>query len=278
MIFTKFKSVNEVDLVSDIGNINFDEFIPVKTSIPMVIAIEHFMINDNDEQWNDVRYLINSAIDKKELFHCLSEERRSLYEISNHFVPEEILIPENCKQIKDHFADIKQRFLYKWGEIPKINILIYQNYFDCSDLRKLQLKLYDLLYEKGLNVNKVDLYSLTDELKLNEHNILLSSSSFNFLNLDDISLFFGDKREIYRSDTKALIEIRTLLAKGKLETNKERRAALYKKVIQLIYQNQIIFPLAITNEYYFIKQDTIEPNSFLNNFFQPAYENLRQKW
>lgn len=276
LIFTKYKSIDELDICSEIEFSNSKQLIPLKTPIPMTIAIEYFTLNDNDMIWRDLRTLVNLVIDKENLVSCLSEDRIQLYKISNNFVPKSILPIVYNKYNYDDIFEAKKKFIDKWGEIPRVNVLIYKNYSEKSDLRKLQLKLYNTLYEKGFDVKKVSLTTLTQKLNSNELNLLVSSSSFNYLNPDDISLFFGDNKEIYRADTKELKLIRKLIKKAKQTENEKEILKIYIKVVELVNETQIIFPIATTNEYYFIRENKICPDSFLNNFFQPAYEYLKE--
>lgn len=274
LLFIAYQNISEVDLLAEVETVSQGDFALLPSPINVTIAIEYFMLNDNDEIWKDLRQLISTAIYESDILSSLSIEEKELYIPSKNFVPDKI-IPKVTNGYKDtqlDFDDVKQDFLKKWGGIPGLSVIIYENYTEQSNLRKMQYELYNILLEKGFNVIKTNMSSLSQEISENQQHILVSSSSFNYNSPEDLSLFFSSDKEIYRAKTRELTYIRKLLKEGKKEKNLVKRNKLYQEIEHLIMQNKIVAPLALTYEYYLYRPSKFDGESFFGDFHQPAYE------
>ncbi len=274
--FIAFKDPNEIDLISDQEYISDKEFEYSPSAAMMTIAIEHYSLNDNDAQWHDLRHLINEGINKKELLESLPNDKKKYYTIANQFLPSIIgSFSKSEYKLNNNFEQKKEAFLSKWKTIPEINVLIYTAYSVTSDLYFLQTVLFEKLRKIGLPVSVLKIDSLDQELDITKHHVLLSSSAFNFCDPEDLSLFLMPSNEIYRSHSNPLCQIRSLLSEGRKNIDMKARNRTYKKLINVLDQSALIYPIAYTNEFSFIRRNIIEPSSFYGENIHPFYESLQ---
>ncbi|AOC90116.1 ABC transporter substrate-binding protein [Bacillus amyloliquefaciens] len=275
--FVVYTDVSQVDLLTEVENQTENEFEILKSPISVTIAIEYFVLHDKDKMWKELRSLINLALNKEDILSSIPQTERSIYSPTHSFLPVTILDVPNYEEelINLNFQVAKENYLLRWGYIPQLSIIVYNNYSEHSHLRKMQNKLYNLLSAKGFDVVKTELSSLSESLLDTQQHILVSSSSFNYNDPEDLSLFFSSDKEIYRANTGTLINIRGLLKDAKKEININKRNKMYRKVEELVIENSLVFPIALTYESYLFRKSKIDGKSFFHQFYQPAYEYIK---
>ncbi|AKI91088.1 ABC transporter substrate-binding protein [Bacillus subtilis] len=273
--FVVYTDMSQVDMLTEVENQTENEFEILKSPINVTIAIEYFILHDEDDMWKELRSLINLAINKEDILSSIPKTERSIYSPTHSFLPVTILDVPNNEEELTNFQVAKENFLLKWGYIPQLSIIIYDNYTEHSHLRKMQNKLYNLLSAKGFDVVKTRLSSLNESLLNTQQHILISSSSFNYNDPEDLSLFFSSDKEIYRANTATLINIRGLLKEAKKEINIKKRNKMYREVEGLVIENSLVFPIALTYESYLFRKSKMDGKSFFRQFYQPAYEYIK---
>lgn len=261
----------EADIVTDMIYIN-DKFLKITPSeSPIMIACEHYSLDDDDVFWLMVRkkindLLINAGIKDKKHYRNLP-----FYEKADTLLPKKIL----NKKYQCNRKNINVKNFDKKINIPTINIVMNLTTENNYILKNICMLAKNILVKAGFVVCLLKTDNYRNIPENHEHYMTFTTSTFNYLHPDNLGLFFAESSDIYRSNSCTLREIRELIKEARNEVNLKQSIDKYLTVCQKIEESELMLPLAHTCEYSYINTRVIEQHSFYNKGVHPFFENLR---
>ena len=103
----------------------------------------------------------------------------------------------------------------------------------------------------------------------------MAASSFNYPDVDNLSLYFTRNSEVHGAATAGLEHLRALLGRGRETLDSAIQKKIYTEVLARLHKEGWICPIAHVPEYAVARKTKIVPGSIYSSGPHPFFEELR---